>query len=155
MMHTLLGEQAFRAGMDEYFRRHDGQAVTCDDFVDAMQWAYQHSHAPGYQGDVDTWKTMVFTSLCLAQMGHAIAIRSNNRLTIEMNPFSNIFVLGAVIVTTILQLMLIYVPPLRSFFGTHALSLSELGICIGFSALMFVWIEGEKLFFRFRGQKNV
>lgn len=40
MMHTLLGEQAFRAGMDEYFRRHDGQAVTCDDFVDAMQWAY-------------------------------------------------------------------------------------------------------------------
>jgi len=120
-----------------------------------MQWAYQHSHAPGYQGDVDTWKTMVFTSLCLAQMGHAIAIRSNNRLTIEMNPFSNIFVLGAVIVTTILQLMLIYVPPLRSFFGTHALSLSELGICIGFSALMFVWIEGEKLFFRFMGQKNV
>ena len=41
MIHTLLGEQAFRAGMDEYFRRHDGQAVTCDDFVDAMQWAYR------------------------------------------------------------------------------------------------------------------
>ncbi len=41
MMHTLLGEQAFRAGMDEYFRRHDGQAVTCDDFVDAMNWALQ------------------------------------------------------------------------------------------------------------------
>ena len=41
MMHTLLGEQAFRAGMDEYFRRHDGQAVTCDDFIDAMQWAYR------------------------------------------------------------------------------------------------------------------
>ena len=47
MMHTLLGEQAFRAGMDEYFRRHDGQAVTCDDFVDAMQWAYQqHTQKP-------------------------------------------------------------------------------------------------------------
>jgi aminopeptidase N len=45
MMHTLLGEQAFRAGMDEYFRRHDGQAVTCDDFVDAMQWAYQQNTA--------------------------------------------------------------------------------------------------------------
>ena len=43
MMHTLLGETAFRAGMDEYFRRHDGQAVTCDDFVEAMQWAYQES----------------------------------------------------------------------------------------------------------------
>lgn len=120
-----------------------------------MKWAYEHSHAPGYQGHPDTWKTMVFTSLCLAQMGHAIAIRSNNQLTIEMNPFSNIFVLGAVVVTTILQLMLIYVPPLQSFFGTHELSLSELGICIGFSALMFVWIEGEKIFFRFMGKKNV
>jgi len=120
-----------------------------------MEWAYKHSHAVGYQGDPDTWKTMVFTSLCLAQMGHAIAIRSNNRLTIEMNPLSNPFVLGAVVVTTILQLMLIYVPPLRDFFGTHELSLSELGICIGFSALMFVWIEGEKLFFRFMGKKTV
>jgi aminopeptidase N len=39
MMHTLLGAEGFRAGMDEYFRRHDGQAVTCDDFVSAMQSA--------------------------------------------------------------------------------------------------------------------
>lgn len=39
MMHTLLGVDGFRAGMDEYFRRHDGQAVTCDDFVSAMQSA--------------------------------------------------------------------------------------------------------------------
>ncbi len=45
ILHTLLGEQAFRAGMDEYFRRHDGQAVTCDDFVNAMEWAYQQAHA--------------------------------------------------------------------------------------------------------------
>ncbi len=44
MLHTLLGEEGFRAGMDEYFSRHDGQAVTCDDFVDAMQWAYQQNN---------------------------------------------------------------------------------------------------------------
>lgn len=37
MMHTLLGAQGFRKGMDCYFARHDGQAVTCDDFVNAMQ----------------------------------------------------------------------------------------------------------------------
>ncbi len=36
MMHTLLGPQGFRRGMDLYFARHDGQAVTCDDFVAAM-----------------------------------------------------------------------------------------------------------------------
>ncbi|MEE2000502.1 aminopeptidase N [Alkalimonas sp. MEB108] len=37
MLHTLLGEAGFQAGMRLYFERHDGQAVTCDDFVQAMQ----------------------------------------------------------------------------------------------------------------------
>ena len=36
MMHTLLGEENFQKGMTLYFERHDGQAVTCDDFVSAM-----------------------------------------------------------------------------------------------------------------------
>jgi aminopeptidase N len=36
MMHTLLGKEKFRQGMDLYFQRHDGQAVTCDDFVAAI-----------------------------------------------------------------------------------------------------------------------
>ena len=37
MQHTLLGEEKFQAGMRLYFERHDGQAVTCDDFVQSMQ----------------------------------------------------------------------------------------------------------------------
>ena len=37
MYRTLLGWPAFRAGMDLYFERHDGQAVTCDDFRKAME----------------------------------------------------------------------------------------------------------------------
>jgi len=36
MIHTLLGKDKFRKGMDLYFKRFDGMAVTCDDFVDAM-----------------------------------------------------------------------------------------------------------------------
>ena len=36
MLHTLLGEQRFRKGMDLYFERHDGQAVTIQDFVAAF-----------------------------------------------------------------------------------------------------------------------
>lgn len=121
-----------------------------------MMWAYNHSTSIQGNGlSPDRWKTMVFTSLCLAQMGHAIAIRSNSRLTIEMNPFSNPYVLGAVVLTTILQLMLVYVPPLRNFFGTDYISLPELGICLGFSALMFVWIELEKIVFRLMGKKTV
>ncbi|WP_445493948.1 aminopeptidase N [Photorhabdus sp. SF281] len=37
MMHTLLGEEQFQAGMQLYVHRHDGSAATCDDFVQAME----------------------------------------------------------------------------------------------------------------------
>ena len=46
MIHTLIGKQAFRQGMDLYFQRHDGQAVTCDDFVAAMADASGVDFAP-------------------------------------------------------------------------------------------------------------
>jgi len=39
MLHTLLGAEGFRKGCDLYFVRHDGQAVTCEDFVNAMEAA--------------------------------------------------------------------------------------------------------------------
>jgi aminopeptidase N len=39
MIHTLLGEEAFRRGTDAYFARYDGQAVTVEDFIDAMEGA--------------------------------------------------------------------------------------------------------------------
>ena len=39
MIQTLIGREAFRRGMDLYFQRHDGQAVTCEDFVAAMEAA--------------------------------------------------------------------------------------------------------------------
>lgn len=113
--------------------------------VALMIWAYRHTHTPGYTGDVDGWKTMVFTTLCLAQMGHAIAIRSNTQLTYQLNPFSNIYLWVAVILTSLLQIALIYVEPLRNFFGTHIISGQELLVCCGFSSFMFIWVELEKV----------
>ncbi len=105
-----------------------------------MIWAYDHAHQAG---DPDRWKTMVFTTLCLAQMGHALAVRSDTRLIVQLNPFSNPYILGAVTLTSLLQLLLVYFEPFRNFFGTHWLSLEELGVCFGFSMLMFLWIELE------------
>ncbi len=116
--------------------------------ITLMLWSYGYTQ--NTPGDPDRWKTMVFTMLCLSQMGHAIAVRSDRRLAIEMSQFSNPYVLLAVVVTTILQMLLIYVPPLRNFFGTHYLSLTELLVCVGFSTLLFVWVELEKLFIRTR-----
>ncbi len=46
MIHTLIGADAFRSGMDLYFARHDGQAVTCEDFVAAMADASGFDFAP-------------------------------------------------------------------------------------------------------------
>jgi len=117
-----------------------------------MVWSYQYTQSSG--GNPDRWKTMVFTTLCLSQMGHAMAVRSNSRLTIELNPFSNPFLLLAVGITSILQILLIYVEPLQDFFGTHYLSLTELLICVGASTLVFVWVEMEKLVMRYWNRKR-
>lgn len=112
--------------------------------ISLMLWGFNHREGV----NPDSWKTMVFTTLCISQMGHALAVRSNNRLTIQMNPLSNPYLLGAVIVTTLLQFMLIYVEPLRNFFDTQPLTSEQLLICLGFSSLMFIWVELEKLFIR-------
>ncbi|NDH34839.1 MAG: DUF3458 domain-containing protein, partial [Betaproteobacteria bacterium] len=45
MLQTLLGPTGFRAGFDRYIKQHDGQAVTCDDFLDAMAKANERSLA--------------------------------------------------------------------------------------------------------------
>jgi Ca2+-transporting ATPase len=122
--------------------------------IGLMGWAYRYTTAPGYPGDPDTWKTMVFTTLCLAQMGHALAARSDTRLTAQLNPLSNPYLWGAVLLTTGLQVLLLYVPPLAQFFGLHSLSAMELAICFGFSALMFVWLEAEKLLIQLTLQRK-
>ncbi len=136
-------ESIFARGLGWYMIRIGIVLATIT--IALMVWSYPYTQQ---SGDPERWKTMIFTTLCLAQMGHAMAIRSNSRLTIELNPFSNPFLLMAVSLTTVLQLMLIYVPPLREFFGTHFLNATELGVCLGTSMLMFVWVEFEKFFYR-------
>jgi P-type Ca2+ transporter type 2C len=120
-----------------------------------MYFAYNYTMAASYPKDHNTWKTMVFTTLCIAQMAHALAIRSNTQLLIELNPMTNPYLLGAVSVTTLLQIVLIYFPPFQSFFGTHPLDVIELLVCLGFSMLMLVWIEGEKLYARYHAARKV
>ncbi|MCP9848548.1 cation-transporting P-type ATPase [Cyanobium sp. Morenito 9A2] len=90
------------------------------------------------------WKTMVFTMLCLAQMGHALAARSDRPL-VQVAPLSNPWLLWAVVLTTVLQLALLYVPVLARFFGTVPLSAPDLAICVGFSLLFFLYLELEKV----------
>jgi Ca2+-transporting ATPase len=104
-------------------------------------------YASGHSGD--HWKTMVFTTLCLAQMGHALSARSDLPL-VQVAPFSNPWLLWAVVLTTGLQMLLLYVPALSAFFGTTPLSASDLGVCVGFSLLFFLYLELEKIWRQWR-----
>ena len=78
MIHTLLGEDGFQRGMKLYFERHDGQAVTCDDFVSAMQDAsgvdltlfrrwYEQAGTPRLKADASFDSTRGRWSLTLTQ----------------------------------------------------------------------------------------
>jgi Ca2+-transporting ATPase len=127
------GESIFARGIGSYILRVG--VVFALITICLMYWAAHHSAH---------WKTMVFTTLCLAQMGHALSARSDRPL-LQVAPFSNPWLLWAVLLTTLLQLALLYVPSLSSFFGTHPLGATELGLCVLASLVFFLYLEIEKL----------
>ncbi|HXK65019.1 MAG TPA: cation-translocating P-type ATPase, partial [Spirochaetota bacterium] len=90
------------------------------------------------------WQTMVFTVLCLSQMGHVLAIRSEKQSLFTLGLFSNKPLLGAFILTFVLQMATIYVPYLNGIFKTHPLTLEELSITLALSSVIFIAVEIEK-----------
>lgn len=90
------------------------------------------------------WQTMVFTVLCISQMGQAMAIRSDIKSVFQQGIFGNKSLIGAVCLTFTLQIAVIYIPFLQNIFHTQQLSLIELIICIGLSSIVFWAVEFEK-----------
>ncbi|MDO8846822.1 MAG: cation-translocating P-type ATPase [Coriobacteriia bacterium] len=90
------------------------------------------------------WRTMVFTVLCLSQMGHAMAIRSDRQSLFQIGLLSNKPMLGAVALTFALQMATIYVPFMQKVFKTEALSLGDLLIALALSSVVFWAVEIEK-----------
>jgi len=95
-------------------------------------------------------QTMVFTLLTLAQMAHLLAIRSERESLFTQGLMSNLPLLGAVLLTLVLQLATVYVPWLQPIFRTQALSAGELFACFGLAGLVFLAVEIEKLWRRRR-----
>ena len=109
------------------------------------------SLAVGYfywQADRATWQTMVFTTLTLAQMFAALGVRSERSSLFKIGLWSNRSMLGAVALTFVLQLAVVYIPFLQSVFKTVALSGTDLVLAIFLGFLVLVGIEIEKWFSR-------
>ena len=94
------------------------------------------------------WQTMVFNVLCLSQMGHVLAIRSESESFFSMGMFSNKPLIGAVLLTLGLQLAVTYVPLLQPIFRTEALTLKEFLLVGAVSSIVFFGVEIEKVIFR-------
>ena len=110
-------------------------------------WSIKTGHAH--------WQTMVFTVLCLSQMGHVFAIRSEKESLFKQGLLSNKPLLGAVILTFVLQMLTIYVPFLNPIFKTEPLSLNELAFTIIMSSVVFIAVEIEKWFMRRKDLTNL
>lgn len=91
------------------------------------------------------WQTVTFTTLTLAQMGNALATRSNRDTIFQIGLLSNKAMLGSVLLTLALQMAVIYVPFLNRAFSTTPLTLRELLISLAFSVVVFFAVEGVKL----------
>ena len=103
-------------------------------FIQAWSIKTEHAH----------WQTMVFTVLCLTQLGHVLAIRSEKESLFKLGLLSNKPLLGAVLLSFIFQMATIYVPFLNPIFKTKPLTLDELFITLGLSLIVFFAVEAEK-----------
>ena len=103
----------------------------------AIGYGYWNIHDPA-------WQTMVFTTLTLSQMANVMAIRSERRALFEIGLRSNLPLLGAVGLTVVLQLALVYLPLLQSIFKTVALPAPDLALALVVSSIIFWAVELEK-----------
>jgi len=96
------------------------------------------------------WQTMVFTVLCLTQMGHVLAIRSEKESLFSQGIFTNKPLFLSVLTTLVLQLATIYVPFLNPIFKTQPLTPVELAFVLLLSSVVFIAVEIEKMIKRRR-----
>lgn len=100
------------------------------------------------------WQTIIFNVLCLIQLGHVLAIRSENQSLFSLGVFSNKPLLGAVLLALLLQIIITYTPFLQSIFQTESLTLKEFLLVCAASSLVFFAVEIEKAISKKRRNKT-
>ncbi|MFM8437288.1 MAG: cation-translocating P-type ATPase, partial [Candidatus Kapaibacterium sp.] len=94
------------------------------------------------------WQTMVFSVLCLSQLGHALAVRSESRSLFTQGFLSNRALAAAVVLAIVLQACTVFVPILQPVFRTQALTPGETLVVLATSCIVFFAVEAEKWFSR-------
>ncbi len=89
-------------------------------------------------------QTVAFTTLVMFQMFAVISSRSLYPSLSKLNPFSNMWLLGAVSLSLLIQVAVIYIPPLQTIFGTTSLSAENWIQIIAISSLGFIGMELSK-----------
>lgn len=92
--------------------------------------------------------TIAFSVLCLSQLGHSLAIRSDKYSSFQLGFFKNRMLIFSVLLTLILQLLIIYLPLLNSVFKTQPLNLVQLMFVLVASTIVFISVEIEKFLIR-------
>ncbi len=103
-----------------------------------------------WNGDDDTWQSVLFTTLIFAQLGLALEIRSGRQSLVRLGLLSNKAMLGAVGLGLVGQLLLLYVPFLQRVFGTEALDAMHFGYALAGTAIVMAGVELYKWVLRRR-----
>ena len=94
--------------------------------------------------DVKTQQTAVFTTLCFVQLGNALSVRSVYDSMFSSRIFANRGMWGAIVLTVILQILIVYVPFLQTIFKTTSLDWDVMGIILIVTLGCFICIEFVK-----------
>lgn len=106
------------------------------------------SQAWAIQNGSSNWQTIVFTVLTFSQLVNVMVIRSETESIFKYSIMNNKLLLGAIIVTVLVQLAIIYIPLLNSIFQTSPLTAQELLICFVLPMIVLIAVETEKWYFR-------
>ncbi len=96
------------------------------------------------------WQTVLFTTLVFTQLAVALEARSEEESPFRIGLFKNRSMVLAFILTVVLQLMVVYLPPAQRIFDTASMPLGDLAISIGLSLTILIVIEVWKAIMRRR-----
>ncbi len=108
-------------------------------------WMFGRANA---DGELIRAQTIAFTTLAMYQVFNALNVRSRRQSLFQLGLFSNRYLIGAIVISMMLQFLATNVPLLQTALGTEALQLADWGLIVLVSSSIFIADELRKLFQR-------